>query len=68
MNRSIYPLGYLQRHQSIRRPFSSHQVSCLIDLSNCLDEAYDPIQTVNLEAGLIFNLLQELTDNESNLN
>ena len=68
MNRRVYPLGYLQNNHSIRRPFSSYQVFCLIDLGNCLDEAYDPIQTVNLKAGLSFNLLQELTENESNLN
>ena len=61
-------MGYLQSNHSIRRPFSSHQVSYLIDLGNCLDEAYDPIQTVNLKAGLSFSLLQELTEKESNLN
>ena len=62
----MYPLGYLHSKHKLRRPssVSPHEASCLIALGNCLNEAYDPIQTVRLKAGLSIIPQQVLADSE----
>ena len=60
-------MGYLQSNHILKQPFYSYQVSCPIALGNCLDEAYDLIQTVTLKASLSFILQQGLAEKDLDL-
>ena len=61
-------MGYLQSNHILSQPFYSYQVSCLIALGgNCVDEAYDLIQTVTLKASLSFILQQGLAEKDLDL-